>query len=190
MSRGATPAQALALAEHELTLITATEIQDAGRTAVQAAMVARPEIKGYVRALTPPSCSRCVVLAGKFYRWNEGFSRHPNCDCFHIPVTDLDQVAQEAIDPLAAIKANQVTGLSKAEKSAILEGADVFQVINSRRGMYTAAGRKLTREGASKRGLAGSRGAKVRLRPEQIFREAGGNRQLALDMLRANGYVI
>lgn len=35
---------------------------------------------GYVRMLTPPSsCDRCVILAGRWYRWNQGFERHPMC---------------------------------------------------------------------------------------------------------------
>src|SRR5690606_23965723 len=33
----------------------------------------------YVRMLTPPSCSRCTVLAGRWYRKNAGFARHPGC---------------------------------------------------------------------------------------------------------------
>lgn len=56
-----------------------TQISDAGRAAASASMAARPRVSGYVRMLVPPSCSRCAILAGKSYRWNQGFQRHPHC---------------------------------------------------------------------------------------------------------------
>ena len=56
-----------------------TQIRDAGRAASSLAIAARPKVTGYVRMLVPPSCSRCAILAGKEYRWNQGFQRHPNC---------------------------------------------------------------------------------------------------------------
>lgn len=56
-----------------------TQIRDAGRGASSLAIAARPKVTGYVRMLVPPSCSRCAILAGKEYRWNQGFQRHPNC---------------------------------------------------------------------------------------------------------------
>lgn len=58
--------------------IILTQIADAARAAAGAGITARPRI-GYVRMLNPPSCSRCTVLAGRFYRWNAGFHRHPRC---------------------------------------------------------------------------------------------------------------
>jgi hypothetical protein len=45
-----------------------------------AKMIDRKRVEiGYIRLLTPPSCARCVILAGRFYRWSDGFKRHPNC---------------------------------------------------------------------------------------------------------------
>jgi hypothetical protein len=34
---------------------------------------------GWIRVLDPPSCGRCAILAGRFYKWSDGFLRHPNC---------------------------------------------------------------------------------------------------------------
>ena len=56
-----------------------TEIPDAGREAVGASLAGNKAAGGYVRVLTPPSCARCVVLAGKHYKYSAGFQRHPHC---------------------------------------------------------------------------------------------------------------
>ncbi|MFK4494807.1 hypothetical protein [Dermacoccus sp. GAS27A] len=56
-----------------------TQISDAGRAGGAVSIAARPKVTGYVRMLVPPSCSRCAILAGKEYRWNQGFQRHPHC---------------------------------------------------------------------------------------------------------------
>lgn len=53
-------------------------VSDAGRQAATADMATR-FTGGYVRMLNPPSCKRCVPLAGRWYRWNDGFLRHPRC---------------------------------------------------------------------------------------------------------------
>ena len=59
-----------------LSMATQTTIGDAGRAAAGVDTAARKNV-GYVRMLNPPSCSRCSVMAGRFYRWNNGFLRHP-----------------------------------------------------------------------------------------------------------------
>lgn len=196
LRQGAPPAEALKIGEDILSQIIATETRDASRTADGVAIAARPRVTGYVRMLTPPSCARCAVLAGQFYRWNDGFMRHPNCDCIHIPATE-DDIDDARTDPRAAVLAGNVVGLSKAEDKAIRDGADVGQVVNSRRGMYTAGGRKFTTEGTTRRGFAAARfrqqtGRKIRqrLRPEQIYREANGNREEALRLLHLHGYIV
>lgn len=56
-----------------------SQIRDAGRAGGSLAMASRPDVAGYTRVLVGKSCSRCAILAGRFYRWNEGFQRHPNC---------------------------------------------------------------------------------------------------------------
>ncbi|MBK6887020.1 MAG: hypothetical protein IPH03_11745 [Tetrasphaera sp.] len=48
-------------------------------------MVGQTDMAGYIRVLSPPSCDRCSVLGGKWFKWNTGFARHPGCDCKHVP---------------------------------------------------------------------------------------------------------
>lgn len=62
-------------------------IQDAGRTAAAVDMLTRSSVTGYVRTLNGPTCPRCAVLAGRFYRYSQGFQRHPRCDCLMTPTT-------------------------------------------------------------------------------------------------------
>ena len=69
--------EALRAGQALLDMIAATQVQDAGRVATGVATVARPAAIGWVRMLNPPSCSRCAVLAGRVYKVNQGFQRHP-----------------------------------------------------------------------------------------------------------------
>jgi hypothetical protein len=70
-----------------LELVVRTQVSDAARAAESVGVTVaegqtptgRPVMVGWIRMLTPPSCGRCAVLAGKFYKWNSGFKRHPNC---------------------------------------------------------------------------------------------------------------
>lgn len=59
-------------------LATTNEVQQAGRNADHVAMTSSAA-QGYVRLVNPPCCSRCAILAGRFYRWSSGFDRHPHC---------------------------------------------------------------------------------------------------------------
>lgn len=194
-STGQTVPQALAAGGAFLSMATRTQIADAGRDATSAAMVARPQITGYVRMVNPPTCPRCAVLAGKWFGWNMGFERHPRCDCTHIPAAE-DMAGDLRTDPVALVREGQVTGLSKADAAAIKDGADVAQVINAHRGMRTAQvyGRKvkITTEGTTVRGFAGKRiGASrtPRLRPEAIYQVAE-DRADAIRLLKRFGYIV
>jgi hypothetical protein len=159
-------------ADWELERLAESLTQDAGRTAQQVAVAARPRV-GWVRHLTPPSCSRCAVLAGRVYRFSQGFQRHPGCDCTMIPVTVASPDFTYDIDEL--VRTGQVTGLSKADRAALAEGADFSQVVNvrSRKAGLTTSGRVLSRAG--------------RLTPEGIFQIAS-DREEALALLKRNGY--
>ena len=128
---------------------------------------------GYVRAVNPPCCKDCAVQAGKFFRSNTGFKRHPGCDCVHIPTT----VAQpggfgQSVDPA------DITNLSAAERDALADGADLSRVVNANRGRskdgFTTTERK------PKRGQ--------RLTPEGIYR-VSATREEAVRRLRDNGYL-
>lgn len=155
IAQGYSPSQAASAGELNLDMLVRTMIADAGRLAVGAALVPRRRATGYVRMLNPPSCARCAILAGKWFRWNQGFQRHPRCDCVHIPSSEA-RAGDLRLDPREAIEAGQVTGLSRAERQAILDGADPAQVVNARRGMTTTVigGRRvrITTEGTTRRG--------------------------------------
>jgi hypothetical protein len=170
-----------------LDLMAITQVADAFRVAAGVAITARPRV-GWTRMISPPCCPRCAILAGKFFRWNQGFQRHPACRCRHIPTTE-DRDGDVRTDPAELFKQGQVRGVTQAEQKAIDQGADINQVINSRRSLYVDdAGTRLTRESTTRRG--GGRGVNgVRLTPEQIYRDADGDRDEALRLLMQHGYL-
>lgn len=165
-------------------LIGHTQVADAGRVADQVALASRPQVGGYVRMLVGSTCGRCVILAGRRYQWNAGFRRHPKCDCVHIPTAesdpdDLRVNPRKLFESMSA--AEQDKAFTKAGAEAIRAGADMNQIVNARRGMYTAAdGRRYTTAGGGRR---------PRLLPEQIFIEAKGDRDEALRLLKLHGYI-
>ncbi len=53
------------------------EVVAAGTDAQSAEVFAEDAL--YVRVLVPPSCDRCTILAGRTYRSEEAFERHPQC---------------------------------------------------------------------------------------------------------------
>jgi hypothetical protein len=166
-----------------LDMIVRTQVADAGRVADQVATTARTRATGYVRMLVGRSCSRCAVLAGRNYGWNAGFDRHPRCDCIHVPArentaNDLRTNPKRYFGSLSA--AEQDRQFTKAGAEAIRAGADVAQVVNARSGLYTAGGRLYTTAAA---------GPRPRLMPEQILREANGDRAEAIRLLRLHGFV-
>lgn len=193
LSRGATLPRAMATGLATLDMIMRTQVEDAGRTADGAAIAARPTV-GYVRVLSPPSCSRCAVLAGRYYRWNTGFRRHPRCDCLHVPAKGEKAAKDEGLvtspkDYFESLsRAQQDRVFTRAGAEAIRDGADISQVINARRGMSTAG---LTTEGMSRRGFARSRlgVGTPRLMPETIYRQAK-SREEAVGLLRLHGYIV
>lgn len=169
----------------QLELMAVTQIADSGRVSAGIAIAARPNM-GWTRMVNPPCCPRCAVLAGKWFSWNQGFKRHPGCDCTHIPTPEAT-VGDVRTDPKELFRTGRVNGASRAERNAITQGADPSRVINSRRSMYVdEAGRRLTREATTKRG--GVRGP--RLTPEQIYRTAGEDREKALSLLKRFGYLL
>lgn len=177
---GATPRQGLSAGRGLLATIVRSEVADAGRGAVGVGIAGRRTIQGYVRVVQPPACSRCVILAGTEWGWNKGFQRHPRCDCIHLPTTLIARnqhrggvrgdsfsptnrpgsAARGFVSPRAYFDslsaAEQVRVFGEAGARAIREGADMGQVVNARRGMYTADayGRRVaaTREGTTRRG--------------------------------------
>lgn len=201
-------AQALMQARGSLETLLRTTVADAGRQASSVDVAARRGV-GYVRMLNPPSCPRCVVLAGKFFRWNTGFLRHPKCDCVHVMSTvGSTQGARD--EGLISDPYDYFKGLPKAQQDrlwganpaqAIRDGADIFQVTNVKRvtsGMREAGispGRNFTLEGVTRRGNArqGLNPGQRRMTPDFIYRQAAGQphpREFALDLLKTHGYIL
>lgn len=150
IARGGTEAQALAAGRYTADMITRTQVADAGRAADATALTARANMTGYVRVLSPPSCSRCAILAGKRYRWNTGFRRHPRCDCTHLAVPSAAAAEPIVSQPRAYFdsltRAEQDKAFTVAGAEAIRLGADPAQVVNARRGAagLAPAGARIT----------------------------------------------
>ena len=169
---------------------------DAMIGAESVSIASRPRV-GYVRYVGPKCCSRCAILAGKFYRWNSGFLRHPGCRCEHLPTTDPRSDYRQ--DPMQLVEEGRVTGLSKADMRALSDGADLNQLVNYRRGglerVSFGPGRtvKISREGTTKRGRAyrgkTGRNMSARLTPDSIYDIAGDDRSEAIRLLKLHGYL-
>lgn len=169
---------------YALELMALTQIADAGRVAAGVAITARHRV-GWTRMVNPPCCPRCAILAGKYFKWNQGFQRHPNCDCRHIP-TQEELAGDVRTDPKALFDSGQVHGVTQAEQKAIKDGADINQVINARRSLYMDdAGRQLTRDSTTRRG----RGPAIRYTPEEIYRQVGDDQAAAIRALKKYGYL-
>lgn len=214
--RGAAPTVVRQAGADYLTAVVRTQVGDAGRAADQVAIAtaeptqdtAKKVVYGWVRMLNPPSCERCIVLAGRFYRWNAGFQRHPMCDCVHIPAVesvadDLTTNPYEYFKSLTAAQQNEQFG--KANAQAIRDGADLNRVLNAatrfnprtgktallidpntarynKAGVRVFAGRRTTSELAPRPG--------VRPTPWQIYQDAAGSRDEARRLLLRYGYIL
>ncbi|WP_449408008.1 hypothetical protein [Microbacterium maritypicum] len=182
VGRGLSAEEGLAIGGRFLTMASLTLLADTRREVFSADIIQRPSVTGYVRMLNPPSCNRCVILAGKWFRWNEGFQRHPKCDCQHIPGAE-NVVGDERTDPYELFRslspAEQERIFGRSEARAIREGADIYRVVNvsnPKRGLASAA-------------VARRYGAPSRFTVDDIYRNAG-TRTRAIQMLRDEGYIL
>lgn len=179
---GVSEARAMAAGRFTLDTIVRSQVADAGRTADGVALAVRPQLPGYVRMVVGGTCARCLILAGRVYRWSTGFQRHPRCDCRHIPAPE-DVAGDLRTDPKAAFEAmpdsEQERVFGRAGAEAIRDGADMARVVNARRGMQVVGGRQFTTEAAGRR---------PRLMPEQIYRDAR-DRDDAIRLLRLHRYI-
>lgn len=195
---GATVRQAMEYGRSYLEQLVRTIVADTGRSAASVDVAVRPGA-GYVRMLNPPSCERCVVLAGRFYRWNAGFLRHPHCDCVHV-ISAAGSTAGARAEGLVDDPYEYFRSLSEAEQDAtwgpgsaqaIRDGADIFQVTNASRG----ARGMMTTEGTGRRGhfrstAEYSRTRGRRLTPDAIYRLNGTDRAAAVRDLERYGYIL
>lgn len=172
----------------QLSTLSLEAVRAPVRWGLGAGITARPEV-GYIREINPPSCKDCAVLNGRFYRWNEGFQRHPHCDCVHRPIT-LEDARFREITGQDEVPLDQITGLTKAERAALENGADLGQVVNASRGAkgdYTTEG--TTARGAYTKFTEYGRAGVARLTPEAIMRIAP-TREDAVQMLKDYGYML
>ncbi|MDY6054352.1 hypothetical protein [Micrococcus sp.] len=204
---GMEPRAAMRQGREMVRMSAATQVADAGRTAASVDTFTRRGI-AYVRMLTPPSCGRCAVLAGRVYMNNEGFRRHPRCDCIHVPTSraaaereGLVTDPYEYFESLSEAEQAKAFGVNGAQ--AIRDGADLFQVVNAGRGLSyggesrdgTLRGQKVaspyTRESTSRRGLwGGTRGiGRQRLSVDAIYKQKL-DRETTLRLLERNGYLL
>ncbi|MDQ7877362.1 hypothetical protein Q9R08_05160 [Microbacterium sp. QXD-8] len=179
VGRGLSAEDALAQSGRWLEMTTLTLLADTRREVYGADIIQRPALAGYARMLNPPSCSRCIVLAGKWFRWNAGFERHPRCDCQHVPASEAI-AGDMTVDPYAMFRSMTPEAQEKAfgriEARAIRDGADIYRVVNiNQRGLATARGARLY-------------GTPSRLTVDDIYRQAG-TRTNAIRMMRENGYI-
>jgi hypothetical protein len=190
VSGGMDGASALDIGWGHLQRIVATQVSDAARVATGVAQVNDRKVAGYTRMTTPPSCSRCVVLAGRWYRYSRGFLRHPQCDCVMVPAAEV--IVPES--PRALYNAmtpgqRNASGWSQADQRAINDGGDLYQVVNARQDLRSVsiAGQRLQTTGR------GGRARPVRLTPESIYVEAerlGWSRDETIRLLRVHGYIL
>lgn len=164
LALGLEPGAALARGGNYLTLSTGTMLSDTGRAAEKVSGGAH-RVKLWTRMLNPPSCGRCVILAGKTSRQRDPFLRHPGCDCRNVPSTedtgdDNTTDPKAYLDGLSAEEQDRVLG-SKANGQAFRDGADTNQLINAyrrsgavRSGQVNGQAIKYTREGTTRRGHA------------------------------------
>lgn len=199
IGNGALYVDALAQGGQYLTTALGTLLSDTQRGMEGFETYSRP-IGGYVRMLTPPSCGRCVILAGKWFRKNTGFQRHPGCDCVHIPASE-DIGGHMTTDPTAYLRSLAEDELaealgSKANAQTWLEfGQDspqqtLNQLVNAYRkggGIQTAQvyGKnvKYVTEGTTRRGVAYFQMSRVRALSTQGEVKDGRYRRLVAPRL-------
>jgi hypothetical protein len=179
LATGSPAARVMAGSSVLLDAIVRTQVADAFRVAKGVAITANPDFYGYERFVHLPACGRCIVLAGRVYRWSQGFSRHPRCDCTMAPVThkqhrdaNLDNHPRALFDRMSTSQQDQRLGAANA--AAIRDGADISQVVNAKSGMSTTD----------------TKTAHVlRLTPEAIYKITN-SREEAIGLLRQHGYIL
>ncbi|NUS17098.1 MAG: hypothetical protein HOY69_37845 [Streptomyces sp.] len=212
---GMTLQQAMLRGLFDLQRMVASEVADAGRGAVGAAMVANRRVTGYIRQVRSGACARCAVLAGRWYRWNADFQRHKRCQCYGVPATAARRgrpgSPREFFDDLS--EEEQDRRFTREGAEAIRAGADVAQVVNVHRPLSDTTTLSGTGKGslfyrrelqAAERatGIRYARGSAdieaglprfklttLRLTPAEIYRLAAGREEL-IGLLRRYGYLI
>jgi hypothetical protein len=187
---GASVPRAMAIGEEHLQTIVRTQVSDAGRVADSVSTIAREDAR-WVRVLFGDTCSRCAILAGRIYRAQADFERHPRCDCYSVPVRTV-QNAEDAglitsprayFDSLSEAEQDQV--FTKAGADSIRHGADISQVVNVRRGAagLAPAGGRLTAE--EKRSISSGRLQTTNVFGQEVYFSTEGTTRRGLYGQRA-----
>lgn len=190
VAAGADTREALRLGGLWLSDAVMDAVRDANRQAVASGYTVRPRVQGWVRMLNPPSCKFCITLAGKFYRWNQGFQSHPDCDCRHIP-TDESVAGDLTIDPYAYFHSlpekDQNRLFGKADAQALRDGGDIYRVVNIRsRGLADDA---LKNTPGRNRGWQSRRwDSPSKMTIDDIY-AAAKNRDDAIRLMEDNGFI-
>lgn len=209
IGKGASTERGMAMGLNSLVTHGATAVEDAGRAADSVVVNTEKQITGYVRQVEAGACSDCAILAGRRYARNEGFDRHPNCLCTHVPLIEGES-APELQDPYDVFNSmsqdEQDARWGPESAQAIRDGGDIFQVTNAKRGrsvdkMTTAegtalrrgrprgfAGQQMQREGLLTRDGGNVRWKTGRMTPEAIYKHADNQDQVQ-QLLRKNGYI-
>lgn len=124
---GMTDTEVMAAGENRLRILVRSQVADAARNAIGTLIAATPKARWY-RVIAPPCCQRCAVFAGEEFAWSSSFRRHPRCDCLQGPILSDDKSKITA-----GVDVDDITDLTKAQRRAIKDGADINQVINAKR---------------------------------------------------------
>lgn len=180
LAQGAPFPEAMTSGLARMVLAASNEVVQAGTSATTARIGVTPAVRGYTRVLSLPSCSRCILLAGKHFAHNAGFQRHPRCDCIHLPDAGaLPDVRRSPEATFAAMSpAEQDEVFTKAGAEALRAGADMGRVVNARQSMYVPAGHR------------NSRGTPTRRTVEDLLEMAGPDRNRFAALLDSAGYFL
>jgi len=187
---GATVAEALKTSRTWLQRRVMDVVRDADRQAMQGSFATTKVVTTWTRMLNPPSCKFCAMLAGKVFRWNEGFRAHTGCDCRHVPTAevvgrDLTTDPYRYFESLAPAEQDRVFGKNDAQ--ALRDGGDVYRIVNTRfRGLSDDA----VKLNGSRRGWQSRRwDAPSKMTVDAVYEAAGADRALARKLLDENGFV-
>ncbi len=156
--------------------VIGTQVQDVARSA-SGTVTTATDGAGWIRYVNVPCCQRCAVLAGKWFKWNQGFSRHPpTCKCIHRPAR------RGNVPPgwTQQVEDSQIRDLTEAQRKALAEGADRTRVLNAYRNSNSTSERLAMHKSAERGGI---------LTPEGIYARAT-TREEAIELLRRYGYLL
>ncbi|MFJ2731405.1 hypothetical protein [Streptomyces sp. NPDC087317] len=212
--RGQSADWAIGQIRQSVLMMGSSEVADASRGASQVAMNATRTVTGYIRCINAGACKRCAVLAGRWYRRDASFDRHPRCHCYGIPAGDEHRSRgrgswrtnpRSYFDQLSRRDQDRLFGRGGAE--AIRAGADISGVVNARRTKESLRRVRVegtivtaTTEGITRRSwfshvrrnlerIEGRKLDKLPLTPEAIFRLAKNRKEL-VRLLGRNGYLV